>query len=75
MAASVDARGLSCPQPMFLTRQALVEAGTGEVVVLVDAADQVENCTRTAERMGWQATCEKKAGGFELTFRRSQPRT
>ena len=50
MSTSVDARGLSCPQPMFLTRKALLEAGSGEVVVLVDGADQVDNCTRTAER-------------------------
>jgi len=74
MSTSVDARGLSCPQPMFLTRKALLEAGSGEVVVLVDGADQVDNCTRTGERLGWQATCEQKTGPegrvFELTFRK-----
>ena len=70
MATSVDARGLSCPQPMFLIRQALVEAGSGEVIVLVDGADQVDNCTRTAERLGWNATCEEMDGVFKITFRK-----
>jgi TusA-related sulfurtransferase len=35
MAEYVDARGLSCPQPVILTRSALDKAGSGEVVNLM----------------------------------------
>ena len=70
MAENVDARGLSCPQPVILTRAALQETGGGEVVVLVDTMTQVHNCTRAAEKLGWKGTYEEKDEVFELTFRR-----
>ena len=70
MSTNVDARGLSCPQPVIVTRAALQEARSGEVVVLVDSMAQVHNCTRTAAKLGWQATCEQKEDVFELTLRK-----
>jgi len=70
MAESVDARGLSCPQPVILTRKALQETSGNEVVVLVDTMTQVHNCTRAAEKLGWQADCQEKGDVFELTFRK-----
>lgn len=70
MANTVDARGLSCPQPALLTRRALQAAGTGEVVVQVDTVTQVQNCTRAAEQLGWRATCEQRKEGYELTLRK-----
>jgi TusA-related sulfurtransferase len=69
MAVKVDARGLSCPQPVMLTRRAL-QAATGPVVVLLDTVTQVQGCTRAAEKVGWQAACEEKGGVFELTLRK-----
>ncbi len=70
MSASVDARGLSCPQPTLLTRAALQQAGGGEVVVLLDAMAQVDNCTRTAEQLGWQTSVMEKDGVFALTLKK-----
>ncbi len=70
MAKSVDARGLSCPQPVILTRKALQEASGNEVVVLVDTMTQVYNCTRAAGKLGWQADYREKGDVFELTFRK-----
>jgi TusA-related sulfurtransferase len=70
MAETVDACGLSCPQPVILTRKALQASTGGEVVILVDTMTQVHNCTRVAEKLGWQASCDEKAGVFELTLRK-----
>ena len=70
MSENVDARGLSCPQPVILTRTALKAASGGEVRVLVDTVTQVHNCTRAAEKLGWQASCEEKDQVFELTLRK-----
>ncbi len=71
MAVNVDARGLSCPQPVILTRKALQEAaGGGEVVVLIDSMTQVYNCTRAAEKLGWQATYDEQGEVFTLTLRK-----
>jgi tRNA 2-thiouridine synthesizing protein A len=70
MATNVDARGLSCPQPVILTRKALQESASGEIIVLVDTMTQVYNCTRAAEKLGWQASYEEKDEVFELTLRK-----
>ena len=70
MAESVDARGLSCPQPVILTRRALQQTSVKDVIVLVDTMTQVYNCTRAAEKLGWQAKYEEKGDIFELTLRK-----
>lgn len=70
MAVNVDARGLSCPQPVILTRRALQAAKAGEVVVLVDTMTQVHNCSRAAAKLGWRATYEEKGDILELTLRK-----
>lgn len=70
MSENVDARGLSCPQPVILTRRALQQVGSGEVVVLVDTMTQVHNCTRTAQKLGWEVRYEQKGEIFELRLRK-----
>jgi tRNA 2-thiouridine synthesizing protein A len=71
MAESIDARGLSCPEPILLTRKALLEAAAGdEVTVLVDTMTQVYNCERAGESLGWKASWEEKGDVFEMRFRR-----
>lgn len=70
MQAKVDARGLSCPQPVMLTRKAIQEAGGSEIVILLDSMTQVQNCTRAAEKLGWTAVCTQKGAEFELTLRK-----
>jgi TusA-related sulfurtransferase len=68
MAETVDARGLSCPQPVILTRAALQVTRDRQILVLVDTMTQVYNCTRAAEKLGWQANYEEKGDVFELTL-------
>ena len=70
MAENVDARGLSCPQPVILTRKAIQETRDDQVVVLVDTMTQVHNCSRAAEKFGWQASYEEKGNVFQLTLRK-----
>lgn len=70
MADNVDARGLSCPQPVILTRKALQAAAGNELKVLVDTMTQVHNCSRAAEKLGWDARYEEKGDMFELTLRK-----
>ena len=70
MSVQVDARGLSCPQPVMQTRRALQDASAGEVTVLLDSMTQVHNCTRAAEALGWDVGHEEKGGEFVLTLRK-----
>jgi TusA-related sulfurtransferase len=60
----VDARGLSCPQPVLLTMEKLKGLNQGELLVLVDTDTSKENVTRAARSLGWQVK-EVQAEGSE----------
>ncbi|MBC7225718.1 MAG: sulfurtransferase TusA family protein [Thermoflexales bacterium] len=69
MAKVVDARGLSCPQPVILTRQAM-EEGQFPIEVLVDTVTSRENVRRAAERAGLKVQVEAVGDEFKLTLTR-----
>jgi TusA-related sulfurtransferase len=65
----IDARGLSCPQPVLLTMEKLRSLHQGELVVLVDTDISRENVLRAAASLGWQAREVKTEGSeFRLTL-------
>jgi len=49
----IDARGLSCPEPVILTKQAL-DVYSGPVEVLVDSCTARENVHRFASSRGFK---------------------
>jgi tRNA 2-thiouridine synthesizing protein A len=59
----IDARGLSCPQPVLVTVETLSKVKQGKIVVLVDTETSKENVTRASASMGWQVTEVKREGG------------
>lgn len=68
---TVNARGLSCPEPAMMTRQALMKAKQGIVIVLVDSITSRDNVSRTAKLAGWQAVSEDQPdGSFKVTLRK-----
>jgi selenium metabolism protein YedF len=60
----IDARGLSCPQPVIETRNALRESGALTVIVDNDTAQK--NVTRMAEKSGHAVQAELKDDGIYL---------
>ena len=54
MTTTVDARGLSCPQPVLMTLDEIKKAASSELLVLVDAEASKENVSRAAENNGWK---------------------
>ena len=54
MADIVDARGLSCPQPVLMTISKMKELGAGQIEVMVDNEVSKENVTRAATGQGWE---------------------
>ena len=67
MSELVDARGLSCPQPVLETLDAIKRLGSGEIEVLVDTDTSKENVTRAASSKGWQLKDESQEGdGYRL---------
>ena len=68
MSETIDARGLSCPQPVIMARDALAGAKSGRITVLVDTMTQVYNVSRSAEKLGWAAKHEEKEDQFAITL-------
>ena len=62
----VDARGLACPQPVVLTRKAILEAGTERVRVVVDNEVSAENVERMARSLGCEVSVETGEGETHL---------
>ena len=60
---TIDARGLSCPQPAMLTRRALGKEEKGTIEVLVDSSTARENVSRLAKNSGWNVTVEGQPDG------------
>jgi TusA-related sulfurtransferase len=66
MATVVDARGLSCPQPVIITRNAMKRAGKGSIEVLVETGTSRDNVSRMARKEGWHVEVLDAEDGFKL---------
>ncbi len=69
MSATVDARGLSCPQPVLDTLNKISEMGSGEIEVLVDTEASKENVSRAALGKGWEVRQVQEDGdGYKISI-------
>ena len=62
----VNAKGLSCPQPVLETKKALSKIDSGRVEVLVDTATSRNNVSRFGENKGWKVSTEDFEGGYKV---------
>ena len=62
----INAKGLACPQPVVLSKKALAEIESGEVVVCVDNETARDNVKRMAENEGCIVAVKEGDDGFEL---------
>ncbi len=69
MSSTVDARGLSCPQPVLMTLDEIKKVGKGEIVVFVDTDTSRENVSRAATSQGWQVRrVDPEGTGYQVTI-------
>jgi len=66
-ATIVDARGLSCPQPVILAQKAISE-GVFPVEVTVDTVTSRENVRRMAEKKGCKVEINQQGDEFKLVI-------
>lgn len=72
MSTTVDARGLSCPQPVLMTLNKIKEIQEGEIIVKVDTDTSKENVSRAAQSQGWEiADVQENEGGYQLTIKKN----
>jgi len=67
----IDARGLSCPQPVILLRAKVKEIEKGTITILVDNETAKENVIRAAENRGWAVDeIEMVDEDYQITLRK-----
>ncbi|MEG1524138.1 MAG: sulfurtransferase TusA family protein [Clostridia bacterium] len=65
----IDARGLSCPEPVVLVQKGVQESPEG-FMVLVDAMVCVENIKRFAFARGYQLDVTENDGEYTLVLKK-----
>ena len=68
---TVDARGLSCPQPVLLSLGEMKKLGKGQIEILVDTDTSKENVSRAAESQGWEVKQVQPEGdGYRIAIQK-----
>ncbi len=63
----MDARGLSCPEPVILIRKAMA-GKEPRYEMVVDNPVSRENVTRYAEHQGYRVTVTEEQGEYKLVM-------
>ncbi len=67
----VNAKGLSCPQPVIMTLNAIKKINKGDIVIMVDTDTAKENVSRAAKARGWEVTdTQPEEDGYRITIRK-----
>ncbi len=65
----IDARGKSCPEPVILTKKAIIKNPDG-VIVLVDNTTARDNIGRFAKNSGYKVETEEDGTDYRMTLRK-----
>lgn len=61
----LDARGLSCPEPVVMLRKAMMTEESSYEIIVDNRASR-ENVTRYAEHQGYQVSCTEEHEEYTL---------
>lgn len=70
--ATIDARGLQCPEPVILTKRALEAMPAGELLTIVDNVTAKENVSRLATNMNCRYEIAEQEGCFYITIKKTE---
>ncbi len=71
MSTKVDARGLSCPQPVLMALNEMKTENSNEIEILVDTETSKENVSRAATSQEWKVTdVSEESGEYKITIRK-----
>ncbi|TAL30628.1 MAG: hypothetical protein EPN93_19325 [Spirochaetes bacterium] len=71
MGDMIDARGLSCPQPVFETRKKMLSLSHGNFTVLVDSPTARDNIIRLAAGQGWRTVVETSHDEYTISLEKT----
>lgn len=64
---TIDARGISCPEPLLMLKAAL--KNQKELLLMVDSKNALENCKDYAQQVGADVTVAQKGEEYHLTVK------
>lgn len=64
---TIDARGLSCPEPVVMLRKAMMTKDAA-YEILVDNITSRENVTRYAQHQGYRVAITENSGEYTLAL-------
>ena len=71
MSIIINAKGLSCPQPVLMTLDKIKEIKKGEIIIKVDTNTSKENVSRAAQSQGWKTTdIQKENKEYQVTIKK-----
>lgn len=75
MKKTVDARGLSCPEPVIMTKQALENQDVDEVLAIVDNRAALENIARMVKTLNYESMIEEQEGSYFINITKDELQT
>lgn len=66
----IDARGLSCPQPVVITKKHMDRVASGQFEVVVDTGTARDNVSRLAGNAGWSVSARDEGVDIVLTLKK-----
>ena len=67
---TLDARGISCPEPLIMLKNALTTET--ELTMLVDSKAALDNCEKFAKKQGFTVDAEKEGDTFTMRIKASK---
>lgn len=72
MSKTLDARGLSCPQPVLMTLDEIKAGTESALLIIVDNEASKENVSRAVANQGWKvAGIEEDGGDYKITAQKT----
>ncbi|MDI3533949.1 MAG: hypothetical protein PWQ82_314 [Thermosediminibacterales bacterium] len=68
MNKQIDARGLSCPQPVIITKKALEEIKSGRITTIVDNEVARDNVTKLAKSLDCRVDIHEQNGEYYINI-------
>jgi len=66
----VDCRGMACPQPVVMAKQAMEKLKEGELTIILDNPSSCENVERFVQSQGCSVKLEKEGQDFYLHIKK-----
>jgi tRNA 2-thiouridine synthesizing protein A len=71
MSKVLDARGLSCPQPVMMALEEIKAGETDEITIMVDTDTAKENVSRAVKSQGWSiGDIQAEGGSYSITIKK-----